>query len=485
MTPRRLAALGFGLATLALVELGLRIFGVAPPNRPIRMTFLRPGPFFIREGESYRTNPRRGYTWSDTFPAKKDAKRLRIFIAGGSTARGFPFEKTYDSVRLVKLALESLGAAEKSEVVRASALAYASYDVKDVVEEVLAYEPDAVVVITGHNEFLEKRFPAAEDDAFKRALSSLRIYRLLKGAVQKARGELGRGKHDLHLVSSKERELVLRDFRESLRQMARLCREKGVPLVLVTCASNLKDFRPYGTSNVPLVEQEEIDQRIRASDTKGAMAMLEEWRKRFPSDAWIHFEKGWALFMMARAAVTQEQREKYLGEALEHWTRARDRDPIPIRASTTLNAIIREVGGSDGVTLADFEAELAALANPPGIMGRGFFLDHCHPDRTAQPMLAGSIISALASAGVIELAPGWEQAADLVWQELYESVPAKKWADSYCRVAVESGINVHRVHRGLEHANRCLKLDPRHPEVREIMAELAPLAQGSYQLIGD
>ena len=46
---------------------------------------------------------------------------------------------------------------EKVEVINAGGICYASYRLLDLVDECLNYEPDLIIVMCGHNEFLEPR----------------------------------------------------------------------------------------------------------------------------------------------------------------------------------------------------------------------------------------------------------------------------------------------------------------------------------------
>ena len=91
------------------------------------------------------------------FSAKKKDTTKRIFVLGGSTVQGRPFSTETAFPIWLEMRLRAAFPNTKFEVVNVGGISYASYRVSKLVTEVLKHEPDAIVLYTGHNEFLEDR----------------------------------------------------------------------------------------------------------------------------------------------------------------------------------------------------------------------------------------------------------------------------------------------------------------------------------------
>ncbi len=105
--------------------------------------------------------------WRLTFFCRQSFSRIkspgtrRVFVLGGSTVQGRPFATETAFSTWLKLRLEAADPDARFEVVNCGGVSYASYRVAKIMEEVIAYQPDAIVIYTGHNEFLEDRTYAA------------------------------------------------------------------------------------------------------------------------------------------------------------------------------------------------------------------------------------------------------------------------------------------------------------------------------------
>ncbi|TWU48225.1 GDSL-like Lipase/Acylhydrolase [Rubripirellula reticaptiva] len=93
----------------------------------------------------------------DSFPRVKSAGTRRVFVLGGSTVQGRPFSTETAFSTWLRLQLQAADPNTNFEVINCGGVSYASYRVAKILDEVLAYQPDAIVIYTGHNEFLEDR----------------------------------------------------------------------------------------------------------------------------------------------------------------------------------------------------------------------------------------------------------------------------------------------------------------------------------------
>ena len=88
---------------------------------------------------------------------EKPEDGFRVFCLGGSTVRGRPYTTESSFTRWMGLELAERSEGRTIEAINCGGLSYASYRLRPIVAEVLGYQPDLVVVATGHNEFLEDR----------------------------------------------------------------------------------------------------------------------------------------------------------------------------------------------------------------------------------------------------------------------------------------------------------------------------------------
>ena len=161
-TPRWLlwfAAALVPLLLLGLLEAGLRIADVAAPQ-PLFITDPRhpdyklPNPqVVLRYFGDPETAPAIQIE-TTFFEATKDASSFRVVVQGGSTAAGFPYGLGASLAGMLDQRLQRAYPSRKVEVINTAMSAVNSYALLDFVDEIIAEQPDLVVVYAGHNEYL-------------------------------------------------------------------------------------------------------------------------------------------------------------------------------------------------------------------------------------------------------------------------------------------------------------------------------------------
>ncbi|RMF09153.1 MAG: hypothetical protein D6762_04305, partial [Candidatus Neomarinimicrobiota bacterium] len=89
----------------------------------------------------------------DGFRKHKPAGGIRIFVLGGSTTAGYPTLFSGSFPTMLRTRLEAMYPDRTIEVVNLGMTAVNTYTVRDFARECLSYEPDALVIYSGHNEF--------------------------------------------------------------------------------------------------------------------------------------------------------------------------------------------------------------------------------------------------------------------------------------------------------------------------------------------
>jgi len=478
-------ALGLSLLVLAGLELGLRLLGAAAFEPDPFVGFAGSHPFFVKVGQGdqarYKINPRHQQFFNSvSFPAWKPEGSFRVFVAGGSSARGFPFFEPGSFARFLQVGLDLLEPGRPHQVINAGAFGYASYRVARVVEEVLNYEPDLVVVMTGHNEFLEKRIYGEREQAspaliaVRSCLDRLRLYRELRQAVTALRPspapllkeEVAWEKYSR---DSKQVALTLDHYRYNLEKIVRLCRERNVPVVFLTLPSNLKDFPPYRSQHGKQLNPEASAQweahyqrgLSLLAESDSAAAVLE-------FDRAMELDSGYAALQYARGRALLEQGRPEMAELDFGW--AVQLDAWPVRAFPEMNAAVREMAAR-GAIVADALALFTAAAKDR-IPGNDLFLDHCHPTLAGQALLAQSVLLALAEKRVVPLPENWRPDYQQAARRYQESLGQGFLGEAYYRAAVEVGVKLARPQEGLGLAEAAFRLAPDHPKLPRLLERL-------------
>lgn len=78
---------------------------------------------------------------------------IRIFVMGESAAAGFPYQANAAFSYVIADVLQDAFPSDTIEVVNLGISATNSYTIADLVPDVIAQKPDAVLIYAGHNEY--------------------------------------------------------------------------------------------------------------------------------------------------------------------------------------------------------------------------------------------------------------------------------------------------------------------------------------------
>ena len=383
-----LLTLAVPLAMLLIVEAGLRIAGVdhaasflgryrgfrgevdhfiVEPGADGRLearTRPMPKALFGRE----QLNPAR-------FPATPPPGTRRILVFGGSAVYGWPYDGRFSFSAWLDAGFDELPGGKAVEIINLGAPGYGSRRVAALVDEALAFAPDTVLVLTGHNEVLESEFSETVLD-LPEGLLATHLFLLKNLRLYGTMLHLGRSLGSSETPAAEGRESTLprtydanrtriteAAFEANLTRIVKACRERGVEVVLGSLPANLRDVPPVGA--------------FPPGGERVPAARLETLLEERPEDARLHFRLGRALLEAGRG-----------GEAREHLTAARDLDPCGLRVTSGLNRIIRETALREGARYFPLRETLEGEAQF-GLLGYDLFLDNCHPSPEGQPRNRG------------------------------------------------------------------------------------------------
>lgn len=428
---KNLCALAAGLVFVILADLALGLLGVAPlAEEDTLVGFAGSSPLFVAAGQTpdggtlFERNPAKNrYFNPQQFSSPKPSNRFRIVTFGGSTTYGRPYlDDTSFSHWLGEL-LMRYGQNAQLETINTGGISYASYRVLRVMQEMVDYQPDLLIVYSGHNEFLEARTFAAQknEDPGLRKLRSLlhrsRIYSLMKRTFDQFSGQDEStislpgdevvaqleqvGGPELYQRDPNLRANVIRQYRESIEAMVALAHERQIPIILCTLPANLSGLSPFKS-------QHRAD--LTASDWLRWQALYEKGLQALGASNWTLALESF----MAAEQIDAEFAELhyYKGQALEQlgdmsasyqaYARAKQEDIVPLRALDEFNRVLREVASRNELPLADVEAFVRRVS-AGGIPGNNLFVDHVHPTIEGQQLVAWVILDAAVNGGLVPL----------------------------------------------------------------------------------
>lgn len=336
-----------------------------------------------------------------SFDVPKPPRTKRILVVGESVA-----EKLWSAERD---ALTEAGAKAwpgwRVEDLNAGMTAYNSRRIAAVLEEGLAYELDAVVVLSGNNEHDALELCPSVYDGLERQFKRSRLYRTLAGG-KRAPEEYAR-------------ELSLRRHEWQLRRMAKAARAKKTPMALATLPANELDVPPLGEAPFDDGDFARGAAALERGRPVEARRFFERRIARAPSDAMTH----WFLARAVEASGDKDAARGFYQEAVHL-------DPKGDRTSTERNAMIRRVAKEEGAALADLEKAFREAA-ADRLVGADFLADGVHWHPRLNPFVAARLLSALGaplSAPPVPAAAPRARREELLTTLLYAIRNASYWA---------------------------------------------------------
>ncbi len=377
------------LAVLGGTELAMRAAGYGRDVEPLfvpaprQPDYLQANPFVVRR---FFTDPAQAPAVSiETafFRSRKAPGSFRVFVQGESSAAGFPYGLGAALAGVLDQRLERAFPTREIEVISTAMAAVNSYALLDFADEIIAQQPDAVLVYVGHNEFLGilgvgssmrlASTPAATQ-AFL-AAREWRLFQLMSGLYARLRPAAApaapRSGESLMARVAGERSIPLEStlydqgvgqFERNLGALLGRYRAAGVPVFVGTVASNERDQAPLA---------------VLAGDASSAAGAAK------------------TAFHAAQDADAAGN----LDAAREGYAWARDLDPLRFRAPARFNAVIREVAARHGATVVDVQGALAGRARN-GIVGSDLMLEHVHPNLEGYFLLAEAYFDAMTGQGL-------------------------------------------------------------------------------------
>jgi tetratricopeptide (TPR) repeat protein len=346
------------------------------------------------------------------FRTRKADGGLRLVVQGGSSAAGFPYGYSASLAGMLEQRLRMEFPEREVEVVTTAMSAVNTYALLDFADEIIAIEPDAILIYAGHNEFLGilgvgSALSSSQSPWLTRLILGLRrfaLYRSLERALAPDAEAPRPGARDegtlMARIAAEKRipidsrlfERGVEQFRVNLETLLGRYREAGVPVFIGTLASNERDQAPFASAGDDRPDREDALQeaRLRLDDGQPAEALgiVDALIDAEPADADAWYVRG--------SALTENGQHEPAAEAFQ---RARDLDQLRFRAPSVFNDVIRQMADRNDAVVVDVENALRRVGEG-SVIGRESMLEHLHPNLDGYFLLADAFHGALVDSGI-------------------------------------------------------------------------------------
>jgi lysophospholipase L1-like esterase len=343
----------------------------------------------------------------EPFRKVKEAGSLRIFVLGESTTIGYPYFHNGSFHRWLQYRLMRSFPGKKLEIVNLSLTAVNSYTILGFAREAVRYQPDAVLIYAGHNEYYGALGVGSTNRLggspwLINTLLRLRQLRFVQLFTQ-VYGRIARyfssstsksGKTRMELMVADQQIAYgsplftrgIRQFETNMDQTLNIFHQHGVPVFFSNLVSNLKDQRPFISipSAASGVTAPANPDTISPAPPDTANAIYDY---TLGSQAWDRGD---------------------FATAKQDYTRAKDMDALRFRAPEDIDDIIARLCRKyDNAHLVDTRAAFAAVSDH-GIIGKSLLLEHVHPNLMGYALMSDAFYHALQQQGFIPVAPAKE-----------------------------------------------------------------------------
>ncbi|MDH4070490.1 MAG: GDSL-type esterase/lipase family protein [Ignavibacteria bacterium] len=414
----------FPVIFLVITEFSLRATGYGPDLSLFRIQeFSGKSYYNMNPGVKARYFSRVEFnpmTSLDFFEPEKDPETFRIFCLGGSTTAGYPYGYVGSFSSFLKQRLVRLFPERSFEMVNLGLTATNSFTSLDFVDEVLEFDPDLIIVYDGHNEFYGAMGLASHESAGQsRWISNLslhlvhfRTFLLLRDiytSITKSSGSPDDGPGGTMMqrlalgqtvrYGSPLYNRTLDAFEANLRDLLELCTDRGVPVIVSSQVSNLRDLEPFvsGETELPSAEKLRFQraykgglQHLIGGDADSAALSLSEAAGMDTISANARYYLGRALAMSGNSV-----------RAFDQFSDARDLDELRFRQSSDFNRAAKRITEESGHIFVDIE-QVFRDASIDAIPGSSLLHEHLHPNARGYFLMGRAYAEAMRAHGLPE-----------------------------------------------------------------------------------
>ncbi|MVM28560.1 tetratricopeptide repeat protein [Spirosoma sp. HMF4905] len=427
---------------LCFIEIALRIFNYGY-DVSLFVEYPDDKRFFVlnpNASKRYFTNQKIATTGNvELFKKVKDKNTTRIFVLGESTTIGYPYFHNGSFHRWLQYRLTHTFPDRNFEIINIALTAVNSYTTFGFAKEVVDYEPDAVLIYTGHNEYYgalgvgstEKIGGNPQLVNLILRLRQLRMVQLMTNAYEKLQSLVGPNKASsggtrMKLMVADQQipyqsELYKRgieQFRSNMDATLELLTKRDIPVFVSNLVSNEKDLKPFVSFPVDSLKFPRFKPNyalglaaLNRKNTAEAYRYLKAANQVYSAHALCNYYLGQLAYQ--QGDFKQAQR---------YFSKARDLDGLRFRAPAELNTIINQLCRTHkNAHLVDTKAVFEANS-AHRIIGDELILEHVHPDLRGYALLSDAFYEAMKKERLITVPPPTEMSLT----QLLQAMPITK-----------------------------------------------------------
>ncbi len=399
-----LAGLFISFIFFGLIEVSLRVEGFNGKTAFVYNSFFE-SELFVADPmqKMVRTNSRylKFFHDQELNPEKKKGS-TRVFSVGGSSTYGWglknPLEESF--IGVFKQKFRETFPEKDIETINAGGIGYGSFRTSVLMKTLLQYQPDLILVFTGHNEFWEypiyrelylKRFSVLR---LSRLLSRLRIWKLLNELIVPGQQReynipvMFTGAYEV--FDDAKYAFVKKRFRMNIEEIVRDAKEADVQIIFSTLPANLR---------VNPAKDEELNSNNKLHRDGLEPKQLAAWNKAYKSGMnelkKKKYNKAIEYFLSAEKIDSRNARlYHYMGKSYEglgameqayeaYWKHIEKSRRLIVRE---FNQIIRDVCKKENVPFIDGMRIIEDMA-PHRLTGYELFIDSMHPNKITHRVL--------------------------------------------------------------------------------------------------
>jgi len=338
----------------------------------------------------------------EIFAINKAPNTFRIFVLGESTTLGFPFRPNGSFHRWLQYRLMHMYPDKNFEVINLSLTAVNSYTVLDFGKQLAQYNPDAVLIYTGHNEYygalgVGSTTYVGSNRFLLQTLVKLRklkvvqlfnnfIKKIAAVFAKKPTGDRQSLMEDMaarqHIkYGSADYQAGINQFTENMTELCRTLNNEKIPVFLSNVVSNEKDLPPF----------------ISEGDGSGSA----NW----------NYNQGQLAY-----------KDSSFDKAKQYFDKARELDELRFRAPEAINTSINKIASKfPYVHLVDSKS-IFEKYSPHGILGSETIEEHVHPNLLGYAIMSEAFYQAMQKQQLIKFKPERE----ITFEQLQQEMPITK-----------------------------------------------------------
>lgn len=310
--------------------------------------------------------------WHIDFSLKKPKDEFRIFILGGSSVYNLNY---FDYLDYFEGKLENADDKKQMKIIPTAVDGADTNDLIFYLSEILNYEPDLIIIYSGHNEFLR----VIDSKPFFNSTSLTRLNNKLIGTSSLYQLES-------RLIDSVRRlifDYIIKPIKEKRKSFI-LFPCYDLPLFGINIEFNKSEiYEDYEKNIIKMVKF------VKKNDVNIILSTV-AYNRMFPP-----FEPPDEHYKYCEKLFTQH---KY-NEALDCFEKALDSDLLPVRATKTSNEIVENIAIEHNIPLADVDQKI--LESSKYMLGSEFFGDHNHLDYDGNKILIDVFYDTIIDNGLV------------------------------------------------------------------------------------